>query len=171
MSSLSSTLNDRNRALNSEPPEEARHRDAAGALVRGVDVVLPFRIVELAGLGPDEYVIARQLAEIDGGLLHAKIDRGLRRQIFDEQDRQAFRRDLVHRPERHTVAMGERQALIDPIAVREALGVQLARRQHDLTVFTVDVVAVVVHRDEVVVGADLLDLAECLQAAADDPRA
>ena len=42
-------------------------------------------------------------------------------------------------------------------------GVELPRREQDLAVLPVDPVAVVVHRDEVVVGADLLQLAEGLQ--------
>jgi hypothetical protein len=42
-------------------------------------------------------------------------------------------------------------------------GIQLARRQHDLPVLAVDLIAIVVDRDEVVVGADLLDLSERLE--------
>ena len=49
--------------------------------------------------------------------------------------------------------------LVDPDAAREILILQLARRQHDLAVFTIDHVAIVVHIHEVVVGADLLELA------------
>ncbi len=62
--------------------------------------------------------------------------------------------------QRQAVAVREREVLVDPVAVRQRLRVQLARRQHDLAILAVDQVAVVVDRDEVVVGPDLLDLAE-----------
>ena len=89
--------------------------------------------------------------------------RRLRRDVLDEQNRQPFRRHLVHRPERDAVAVREGQMLVDPRAVRKALGIQLARRQHHLTQFAVDRVAVVVDRREVVVRAQLLNLAERLE--------
>ena len=56
--------------------------------------------------------------------------------------------------------MREGQPLVDPRSRGQTLGIQLARAEHDLAVLPVDRVAVVVDRDEVVVGADLLDLAE-----------
>ncbi|MEZ5285227.1 MAG: hypothetical protein R2712_10545 [Vicinamibacterales bacterium] len=48
-------------------------------------------------------------------------------------------------------------------AVGERRGIQLAGRQHHLPHLAVDVVPVVVDRDEVVVGPDLLDLSEGLE--------
>ena len=44
--------------------------------------------------------------------------RRLGRDVLDEQNRQPFRRHLVHRPERDAVAVGEGQVLVDPRAVR-----------------------------------------------------
>ena len=49
------------------------------------------------------------------------------------------------------------------VRVGSDAGVQLARREQHLAVLPVDHVAVVVHGDEVVVGADLLQLPEGLQ--------
>ena len=133
------------------------------ALVGRVDVVLALRVVELARLGRDEHVVVRLLPVIDARLVDLEVHRRLRREILDEQHRQAFRRDLVHRSQRDAVAVRERQPLVDPVAVRQAVGVQLARRQHDLPILAVDHVPIVVHRDEVVVRADFLDLRERLQ--------
>ena len=131
--------------------------------VRRVDVVLASRVVEFARARLDEDVIVRELAVVDRRLVDLQVDRRLRRQVLDEQHRQAFRRHLVHRTERDAVAVREGEPLVDPVAVGQAVGVQLARRQHDLPVLPVDPVAVVVDRHEVVVGPDLLDLREGLQ--------
>ena len=139
---------------------ERADADAARARVGREDVVLALRIVELACLRLDEDVVVRQLAEVEARLGYRQVDGGLRRQVADEQRRQAFAGDLVHRAERQAVAVREREVLVDPVAVRQRVGVQLARRQHDLPVLAVDHVAVVVDGDEVVVGPDLLDLAE-----------
>ena len=140
-------------------PERA-DADAARSVVGREDVVLALRVVELLRLRLDEDVVVRQLAEVEARLGHRQVDGGHRRQVADEQRRQAFTRDLVDRAERQAVAVREREVLVDPVAVRQRVGVQLARRQHDLAVLAVDHVAVVVDRDEVVVGPDLLDLAE-----------
>ena len=59
--------------------------------------------------------------------------------------------------------MREGEPLVDPGAVGQRRGIELARREHHLAQLAVDLVAVVVHRREVVVGADLLDLAERLE--------
>ena len=86
-----------------------------------------------------------------------------RRQVADEQHRQALAGHLIDRAERQAVAVREDQPLVDPGAVGQRRRVQLARRQHHLPVLAVDLVAIVVDRHEVVVGADLLDLAERLE--------
>ena len=57
----------------------------------------------------------------------------------------------------------EDEPFVDPRAAGQRRGVELAGRQHHLAHATVDVVAVVVHRDEVVVRPDDLQLAEGLQ--------
>ena len=105
-------------------------------------------------------MVVGQFAEVDRRLGHRQIDRRHRRDVADEERRQALARDLVDGTERQPVAVGEGQVLVDPVAAGQRVGVQLARRQHDLAVLAVDPVAVVVDGDEVVVGADLLDLAE-----------
>ena len=86
--------------------------------------------------------------------------RRLRRDVLHEQNRQPLRRHFVHRPERDAVAVREGEVLVDPGAVRQALGVQLAGREHHLPQLAIDRVAIVVDRLEVVVRAQLLDLAE-----------
>ena len=146
-----------------QAPEEARDRHAAAAFIAGVDVILALRVVELASLRLDEHVLVRTLSVVDAGLLDIEVDRRLRRDVLDEQHGQAFLRDLVHRSERDAVSMGERQVLVDPVAVRQGIGIELARREHDLPIAAVDHVPVVVDRDEVVVRADLLNLRERLQ--------
>ena len=67
--------------------------------------------------------------------------------------------------------MREGESLVGPGSVGQALRVQLAGGQHDLAVLTVDDVAVVVDRDEVVVGPDLLDLAEGVEERLVVPQA
>jgi hypothetical protein len=67
------------------------------------------------------------------------------------------------------VRVGE--ALVDPRPVRQAVGVELASRQHDLPQGAVDPVAIVVDRGEVVVGADLLNLRERLEQRLVVPQA
>ena len=151
---------DRNRSANISRREHARQRHAASPLVVGEHVVVAARVVELLGLRLDEHVIVRQLAEVDGRLRHLEVRRRRERQVLDEQDRQALFRDFVDRAERQPVAVGEGEVLVDPRPARKAPRVQLASRQHDLPVLPVDRVAVVIDGDEVVVGPDLLDLAE-----------
>ena len=137
--------------------------DAAGPLVGGEDVVVTLGVVELARLGLDDGVLVRQLAEIQARLGDRQVHGGHRRQVADEEHRQALAGHLVDRTEGQAVAVGERQPLVDPGAVGQRRRIQLARRQHHLAQLAVDLVAVVVHRGEVVVGADLLDLAEGLE--------
>ena len=56
--------------------------------------------------------------------------------------------------------MSKADVLVDPVTAGQALIVELAGRERDLTIDTVDPVAVVVHAREVVVGADFLKLRE-----------
>jgi hypothetical protein len=139
---------------------QSAHRHSASPGIALEDIVVAAREVELAGVGADKHMVVRELAEVDGRLRHLEIDRGLRRQVLDEEDRQALLRHLVHRAERQAVAVGEGEVFVDPRLRRQALRVQLARREHDLPVLAVDQVPVDVDRREVVVGADFLDLAE-----------
>jgi len=142
------------------PPPERGERHAARSAVPGGDVLLAARVVELGRLGPDDHVVARQLAEVDARLVHRDAGRGRRGQILHEEDGQALRIDLVDRAEREPVAVRVGQTLVHPRPARQAGRVELACRQHHLAKLTVDPVPVVVHRDELVVGADLLELRE-----------
>ena len=69
------------------------YRDAARAGILVVDVVFALRIVELLRVGPDDDVVAGELAEVDAGFGDVDVGGRHRRQILDEQDRQAFGRD------------------------------------------------------------------------------
>ena len=140
--------------------EEIADPDAARAGVGGVDVGLACGMVELPLPGAHEHVLVGELAVVDlrpGDLERHGRDR---RQVLDEQHRQAFAGDLVDRAEREPHPVGERQVLVDEGPGRERRGVELPRREQDLPVLPVDPVPVVVHGDEIVVGADLLQLPE-----------
>ena len=86
-----------------------------------------------------------------------------RRQVADEQHRQAFLRHLIHRPEGQAMPVREDEPFVDPGAVGQRCWIELARREHHLAHSAVDFVAVVVDRDEVVVRPDLLNLPERLE--------
>ena len=150
---------------------ERSERDAAGSVVLGEDVVVAARVVELARARPDDHVVVGQLAEIDARLVDLQVDRGLRRQIADEQDRQSFAGHLVDRAERQAVAVREGQPLVDPRSIRQAGRVQLARRQHDLTQRAVDGVAIVVDRRRSRSRCGSPESVRTSRAAAGDPRA
>ncbi len=67
--------------------------------------------------------------------------------------------------------MGIGQALVDEVPRRERRRVELAGREEHLAVAAVDPVPIVVHRDEIVVRADLLKLPERLQEGVPVPQA
>ena len=167
MSLLNRICSDWKPRLNSSRRREPADAHAVGAAVDGLDVLFPFRlrVVKLLRVGVHQHVVVRQLAEVDARLLDVDVagHRRLRRDVLHEQNRQSLLRHFVHRPERDAVAVREGEVLVDPRAVRQALGIQLARREHHLPQLAVDRVAIVVDRREVVVGAQLLDLAEGLE--------
>ncbi len=111
----------------------------------------------------DDRVVVDQLAEVDARLGDVQVDGRDRRQVAHEQHRQAFTGHLVDRSQGQAVPVREHQPLVDPGAIRQRRGIELAHRQHHLPVLAVDLIAVVVDRDEIVVGADLLDLPERLE--------
>src|SRR5690606_29834319 len=74
-------------------------------------------------------------------------------------------------PERDAVAVRELEVLVDPRAVRQALALELARREHELRELAVERVAIVVDRDELVIRADLLELRERIEQRAVIPQA
>ena len=143
-----------------EPAEQVADPDAARSGVLGVHVGLALRIVELPLPRPHEHVLVGQLAVVDLRPGDPERHGRHRRQVLHEQHGQAFAGDLVDGAERESHAVGERQVLVDEGPGRERRRVELARREQDLPVLPVDPVPVVVHADEVVVGADLLQLSE-----------
>ena len=143
-----------------QPPPDVLDGHAARPLVSGVDVLGSGGIVKLFGVSFHEAVVAGKLAIID--LRTGDVNIGGRdgRDILDEEHRKAVGRRFVYRPEAQTVAVRETHVLVDPVAAGQAAGVELPRRERHLPVSSVDPVAVVVHADEVVVGADFLELGE-----------
>ncbi len=116
----------------------------------------------LAGL--DEDVVLGHLPVVDLRAAHLELRRrGARRQVLHVEDRQSLLVDTIHRTDRESVAVREGEALVHPGAARQRFVVQLARREHGLAQLAIQPVAVVVHRDEVVVGADLLNLRERIE--------
>ncbi len=109
----------------------ARHRrvevDPGRALILGVDVLFAGGVVELAVVGADEDVVVAPLAEVDLGARHLEGgDLRLRRDVVEEQLGEALVGGDVHRAEGDPVAVGEGEVLVDPRAVRQAVGVELA---------------------------------------------
>ena len=66
--------------------------------------------------------------------------------------------------------MSVREALVDEIASRQGRGVQFPGRQQHLPVLTVNPIPVVVHRVEIVVRSDFLQLSERLQQGSAIPQ-
>ncbi len=139
---------------------EALDRHATLTRIGRKDVVVALRVVELLGLRANEDIVVRPFPVVERRLVQREVHGRFGRQVLDEQDGQPLLRDLVHGPQRHAVAMGEDEPLVDPVPARQAVGVQLAGRQHYLAKLPVDLIAIVVDRHEVVVRPDLLDLPE-----------
>ena len=120
-------------------------------------------MVELPLPGPHEDVLVGQLPEID--LRPGDLERHLRyrREVSHKEHREPLDRHLVDRAQGKPHPVGEGQVLVDECAGRQRSDVELAGREQHLAVLPVDHVAVVVHRNEVVVGADFLELPEGLQ--------
>ena len=128
-------------------------------------------MVELAGAAPHEDVVVGELAVVDLGPRHLQIlGGGDRRDVLHVEAREPLGGRLVHRAEGEPVAVGEGEALVDPGSVRQALGGQLPRREHDLAELSVDHVAVVVDARELVIGPDLLNLGEGVEERAVVPE-
>ena len=93
---------------------ETAERDTVASLVGVVDVLLAFRVVELAGAAADHDVGARLLAEVQLRPVDAQAHRRRRRNVLDVEERQALVVEAVHRTHRRAVAVRELEALIDP---------------------------------------------------------
>ncbi len=145
------------------PAPEAIDLNAALPRIIGEDVLITRGVVELALPRVDQHEIGRQLAEINLRPRHIQRYTRSRRQILDEEHRQPFRRHLVYRPEGESHSVRERQVLVDERPRWKRLRIELARREQNLTIRAVDPVPVIIHRHEIVIGPDLLQLSECLQ--------
>src|SRR5206468_4534011 len=123
------------------------------------DVLFARRVIELFGPGPYKDVVIGNLAVVDLGARHFEVDGRDRRDVLHEEFRQPFGGDAVDWTHGDAIPVGVGEVLVDPDPAREVLVGQFARGEHDLAVFAVDHVAIVVHVHEVVVGPDLLELA------------
>src|SRR6185369_6762909 len=99
----------------------------------------------------------------DFGSGYLDVGQADRRNILDEKLRQTLLADPADRAEGDAVAMGEDEALVDPVLAREVRVGEFARRQHDLGILAVHQVAVVIHIEKLVVRPDLLQLAVRLE--------
>ncbi len=142
---------------------EGTDREPPLSLVVPVDVFLSLGVIEFLGVRIHEHMFVGQLAEIDLRPFHLQVHLRLRGNVLDEKNRQPLGGHLVDGAQRHAVTVGERQVLVDPGSVRQTAGKQFPRRQQGLLVFPINRVSVVVHRGELVIRPDLLDLAQGFQ--------
>ncbi|GBD28715.1 hypothetical protein HRbin31_00736 [bacterium HR31] len=155
-------------------PQPAAQGDPRPALVAAGHVLVAPGVVELFHPGADDHVVAGQLAEVDLRAVQPQL-RELRagRDVPQPQLRQALLRDPVHGGRHHAVTVGVDEVLVHPRAGlrRQAGGVQLPHRQHELLLAPPDRVAVDVHVGEGVVRPQALQLAESLQQGPVVPQA
>ncbi len=138
---------------------EGPERDAPLPLVRGVDVLVPRRVVEFLGPSLHEDIVSGQLAEVELRAGDPEIGGGRWRDVLDPELGEPLARHPVHRPHHGTVAVRIRQPLVDPDPARQILRRELPRRQGHLPVLPVDAVPIDIDIRELVVGPDLLELA------------
>ena len=86
---------------------------------------------------------------------------------------QPFRREPIHGIHRDAVAVRVDQLVIDPVAaaLRQLVHVQFARGKHHLARGAVDLIAIDVDVRKVVVGANLLNLPQCILQRVPVPQA
>ena len=138
--------------------QKRTQKDAALALVAGVDRAVGTRIIELLHAAPGDQKIQALEAVVDlGALQRDAADRG---NVLDQEGGTPVGLDLGDRAHGHAVAVGELQMPVDPALglCREFLGGELAGGQHDLPELAVRPVAIRVNRREVVVEPEELDL-------------
>ena len=143
----------------------------AGARVRRVHVLVALGVVELRRAHLDEHVRVRDLAVVDlrPRDLERAGDGG--RDVLDEELRQPLAGHAIDRPHDRAVPVRVHEVLVDPDAARQVGVRQLADGQHHLPGLSVQLVPVVVHVHELVVRADLLELAVGIQRGAVLPEA
>ena len=99
-------------------------------------------------------------------------NRALDRHVAQDERRQPFRREAIHRVHRDAVPVGVDQLLVDPVAaaLRQLLHVEFACGQHHLADRTADLISIDVDIGKVVVGPDLLNLAQRILQRAPVPQ-
>ena len=134
--------------------------DAHSALARvgRVDVLVARGVVQLRRAHLDEHVRVGELAVVDLRLADLERSGGRGRDVLHEELRQPLPRHPVHRAHHGAVPVRVHEVLVDPDAARKVGVRELADGQHHLPGLPVELVPVVVHVDELVVGADLLEL-------------
>ena len=137
--------------------------DAAVAFVRVQIVAVALRVIEFLLPRLDVDVAVGELAEVDLRPRDRNLrQRALDRHVAEHQRRQPFRCEAIDRIHRDAVAVGVDQLLVDPVAAAggQLFDIELARGQHHLPHRTADRVAIDVDVGKIVVGANLLDLAQ-----------
>ena len=143
--------------------QESAQHDAAVAFVRSEIVRLAFRIIELLLMSLYVDVCIRYLAKIDLGPRHRKIGNGaLHRHIAQKQRGQPLCRKAVHRIHGDSVAVGVNELVVDPVAAAfgKFVNVQFAGGEHYFAQASANLVAIDVDIGKIVVGANLLFLAQ-----------
>ena len=126
------------------------------ALVGRIYVLFSHRVVEFRVLGPHEDIIIGSLSIVDLGASDVNIGGGNGGDVLDEKFRKTFRRDAVHRPHDDPISVRVIQMLIDPRPGGQRRVGEFSRGKHDLAIFAVYGIAVIIHIDELVIGADLV---------------
>ena len=154
-----------------QPRPERAERHPASAVVARVDVVVPGGIVQLGDAARRDDVVRHVLAVVDRRIADRRVAGRHRRQVLYHERRCALLALLRRKAHRETVAMGILQMAVHPgPGTFGKLRRQLARRQHGLAVAVGQGVAIDVDVVELVVEADLLDLAERAQERAVVPE-
>ena len=148
---------------NQRTAQPAAEPDASRALIGGQIVGIALRIIEFLLASLDVDIGIGELAEIDLRTRHGQSgNRALHRHVAENQRRQSFGCEAVHRIHGDAVAVGVDQLLVDPIAaaLRQFLDVELARREHHLAHRAADLVSIDVDVRKIVICADFLDLTQ-----------
>ncbi len=129
------------------------------AFVPRVHVLIARRVVELLRARAHEHVVVPRLPVVDRRSRDPGQSCARGRDVLQKELREPLGADPVDRARHEPVAVRVGQMLVDEAPARQEAVGELAGRQHDLAVLAVDGVAIHVHVEELVVGADLLKLA------------
>ena len=142
--------------------------DATGAAELRAHVALNSRVIEFRLVRVDDDVVARELAEVDPGL----VDLGFanRRDVADRKERLARAVDGSDRRRHGSEPVREDEVPVEPALRWKAVGRELARGEKDGRFLTAYLVAIDVHVVERVVLAEPLQLRERGQQRAVIPQ-